>query len=431
MIVFQNPGELDIRGVTMLGINAKEGPSAIGFFGTGLKYALAVLLREEQKVEIWSGTSKFSFRLEAMEFRGKAFQRIIMRDSSGADTPLAFSTEFGKNWRLRDAYRELWSNTMDEQGVIFEERNAPSWALTPAESIHQEAQISGFAPREGQTAICVHGIEFAQTHDKREGEILLPASRKLLYEDSNLEIRLGESNFLYYRGIQVHENKKPFLFTYNIKSSCSLTEDRTLLGGTYHLDSMLSSFVVAHAGEELIESILCCGEQYYESEALNFTYNSRASESFLKAAESSFRRRPTVMNKTALDLMFRLKKSGGEMEYLPAELSSGESERLSDALELMKKLGYDCEGLGYRITVTEHCGQGIMGLALRPAKQIMLAKATLSDEEKLLGTLIEEYVHLRFEVNDSSAAMQNVLINELVRLGYLLSASRGSSDEIF
>jgi len=47
MITFENDGEIDLRAISQFGINVKTGDSPIGFFGTGLKYALAVLMREE------------------------------------------------------------------------------------------------------------------------------------------------------------------------------------------------------------------------------------------------------------------------------------------------------------------------------------------------------------------------------------------------
>ena len=39
MIVFENAGEIDPRLFALIGVNVKESENAIGFFGTGLKYA--------------------------------------------------------------------------------------------------------------------------------------------------------------------------------------------------------------------------------------------------------------------------------------------------------------------------------------------------------------------------------------------------------
>ena len=60
-IYFTNPGEIDIRAVTTMGVNVKEGSSSIGYFGTGLKYAIATLLREGQEIIIHSGLTTYYF----------------------------------------------------------------------------------------------------------------------------------------------------------------------------------------------------------------------------------------------------------------------------------------------------------------------------------------------------------------------------------
>jgi len=48
MIVFENQGEIDLIAFTPFGVNTKETDSPIGFFGTGLKYATAVLTLYEE-----------------------------------------------------------------------------------------------------------------------------------------------------------------------------------------------------------------------------------------------------------------------------------------------------------------------------------------------------------------------------------------------
>ncbi len=116
MITFSNPGKIDIRLITTLGVNVKESDNPIGYFGTGLKYAIAVLLREKQKVEIWSGTERIAFEIRPDTVRGKSFGFIWLGTARSPWQCLGFTTELGKNWTLENAYRELYSNCMDEGG---------------------------------------------------------------------------------------------------------------------------------------------------------------------------------------------------------------------------------------------------------------------------------------------------------------------------
>jgi len=103
-ICFNTPGEIDTRLITTLGTNVKAKDSPIGFFGTGLKYAIAILLREKQTIKIIGPRSTLTFSTQSDEIRGKTFEFIVMQESdaeSGAElrkTQLGFTTELGKNW---------------------------------------------------------------------------------------------------------------------------------------------------------------------------------------------------------------------------------------------------------------------------------------------------------------------------------------------
>ncbi len=54
-VIFRNKGVIDPSSITTFGVSSKENPGAIGFFGTGLKYAIAILLREGCDITIHAG----------------------------------------------------------------------------------------------------------------------------------------------------------------------------------------------------------------------------------------------------------------------------------------------------------------------------------------------------------------------------------------
>lgn len=54
-VIFRNKGIIDPRSITTFGVSSKDSESAIGYFGTGLKYAIAILLREGCKIDIYTG----------------------------------------------------------------------------------------------------------------------------------------------------------------------------------------------------------------------------------------------------------------------------------------------------------------------------------------------------------------------------------------
>jgi len=77
-IVFENAGEIDPQTVALIGVNVKETAGEIGYFGTGLKYAVACLARWGESMTIQSGLAEFTFIAEQTEVRGKPFGVITM-----------------------------------------------------------------------------------------------------------------------------------------------------------------------------------------------------------------------------------------------------------------------------------------------------------------------------------------------------------------
>src|SRR5437867_1027619 len=94
--VFENPGVIDPRSITTFGVSSKDNASkAIGFFGTGLKYAIAILLRNGCGITIYSGGKKYTFGVFKEEIRNDTFQIVTMNN-----VKLGFTTELGKTWEM-------------------------------------------------------------------------------------------------------------------------------------------------------------------------------------------------------------------------------------------------------------------------------------------------------------------------------------------
>ena len=119
MITFKNKGAIDVRAITTFGISSKENDNAIGYFGTGLKYAIAVMLREGVNFSIVTGGKQYEFETRAETVRVDEFNFCFMRaGGTGKFEQLPFTTELGKNWELWQAFRELYCNCTDENGEI-------------------------------------------------------------------------------------------------------------------------------------------------------------------------------------------------------------------------------------------------------------------------------------------------------------------------
>jgi len=83
-IVHITRGLLDIRAFTILGLHAKpKTDTPIGKFGSGLKYAVATLVRLGCRVQVFIGTTEYEFYTKQSDFRGAEFKQLMMRKREG------------------------------------------------------------------------------------------------------------------------------------------------------------------------------------------------------------------------------------------------------------------------------------------------------------------------------------------------------------
>jgi len=103
------------------------------------------------------------------------------------------------------AYRELYTNALDENGYVL--NDVP-------------------VPMPGTTVVSVEGERFLDVYETRWSYFINP-SRRPIYKDSRVEIYEGSNNRIFYRGVAVYKPQMPTAFTYNVLAHCNLTEDRT------------------------------------------------------------------------------------------------------------------------------------------------------------------------------------------------------------
>lgn len=108
-----NNGELDIRLVALMGGTTKSKDKfKIGQFGTGLKYTLAFLYRNNLDFKIFVGTDEVKLHTEKEIIRNETFEIICI---NGQRTSI--TTKMGEDWLAWMIVRELWCNALDEGGA--------------------------------------------------------------------------------------------------------------------------------------------------------------------------------------------------------------------------------------------------------------------------------------------------------------------------
>lgn len=381
VVSFQNAGLIDLRAVRTFGVSAKECDNPIGFFGTGLKYAIAISLRLGCKVTLYRGTERFDFTTKHVDMRSSKFQVVQMNDEE-----LGFTTDLGKTWEAWQAFREVYCNTIDEGGSI----------------------IDGYAdPLPDHTTVVISGQALYSAYLERD-QIILTATPR--WTTPRVQVHDRHNHFAYFRGIRTARIEHHGVMTYNVLSSLDLTEDRTLKN-VYQFYGAVREAVVTSDDEGFIAKFLQAPAESFEAR-LDLDSWTTPSETFLRTLEVVTFRNCT--NNSAL----RLYKKHRRCELSPdaAPLNRVEEIQMQRAVRFCEWAGYRMSD--YEIVVTADLDDRVWGRAYE-GRIYLNRSAFMAGTKIVAGTLIEEYIHLRHSLADESRDLQNHLLNALVSMGEL------------
>jgi hypothetical protein len=384
-ISFQSRGLIDPRCITTIGVSVKETENPIGFFGTGLKYAIAIILRAKGEITIWRGLEPMRFTTHAIEVRGKSVDLVCMNGHE-----LGFTVELGKHWEMWQAFREIYCNTLDEGG---------------------ECNFGMAAPTEGTTTVCVSLRAFAECFSNIEDYIL---KTEAIYPGPVVAFHPGPSAAVFYRTIRVHGalTDKPCFFAPNVLERIDLTEDRTAKD-QWELYRRIAKAILQSKDRRFLERWLTVKPDYAEH-GLDLDWPSlQPSDEFLAVAGDVARDASRSLNPSALKVLTRCTVPPAPVE---ADLMPSEAASLAEAVAFCHALKYPVDE--FKINVVESLGLGILGKADPEARQIMLARRAIQmGDLTCAATLIEEWAHIKHGVKDCSREMQNWLFEQLTRIG--------------
>ena len=371
--IFHTGTTIDPTSWEMLGISAKMKDNAVGCFGTGLSYAVAVLLRLGHGVTIKTEVDEYVFGLEDMDFRGKAFKCVTCNGKK-----LSFTTEYGKNWSCANAYRELVSNTMDEEGI---------WMI--AED-----------PMDHGTSIIIEGDKIIECMENHEDYFV--GNREPIIESSGVNYFEGNGT-IFFRGVKVGtvENAK---YSYEIKTDLSLTEDRTILN-PYQVTQKIGEDITRKIkNKELIRSIITASPENFESK---LDYDWTWSREFEEVARDVWEKSPTKLLASIVKLLRTRLPHVGWINLSPDE---EQQNYIDKAKTLLSKFGYPITA---PIKIIQNDDQLVIAFVYE--KQIYLTqKAFDKGLFYLVTVLLEEHLHTE-GFSDYTRQFQDYLIDELVK----------------
>lgn len=427
-------GEIDERAFSLLGASSKrDDKTKIGFFGSGLKFSLAFMLRKEIKFRVFSGYSEILFTTSEEVFREKSFKRILV---NGKETSL--TTDTASDWSHWSIIREIFSNAIDE--------GESSIKLVKNKNIEELKPIEDF------TTFYIECTEdFQEIVDN--WDLYFSENRKdIVFENiKNDKLYSGGENLLVYRkGIRCHfDEKTKSLFHYDL-SKVEINESRTI-SSEWSLKYGLVELFRKNDNSDVIHRILYNINNYWEK-YLNWdnashvsfsdTWKSKIGDNYLipyenagfwqddmEEMKSNYIILPNSLIE-ALKAQFgesikiigddAVVKGKGDKKIL-TELSKREQHLLDEAIKFLDKGGYKIE---FPIKVARFVRPEVLGLA--ESETIFISdKCFTMGKREIINTIIEENQHLKTGHADETRAMQTDLINLFIgemeeRLGIYL-----------
>lgn len=375
MLYIHSPNAFDETALRIMGLSAKVNDNSIGRFGTGLKYAVAIILRNQGSLTIQRRSAPaITFRTSDAEFRGKSFTGIEMDCGNGWEK-LPFTTDYGRDWDLWKAYRELVSNALDEGGDVTD-------TLTAAETVFE-----------------VEGLD--EPHAQHD-QIFLPESRQMFMRSRNIELDETPSSRVYYRGIYAADAPASLPFRVNILEEVALTEDRTI-ASSYIITRCVKDAILDDMNEHQVESIF--RSRLWDKLQLNINSFDSPSAAFIATARTS----SFVPNNVAAWLSRKNEESN---QFRERQLTASDHRLIEEAMTIVKKLMPDAEQS--ELTFVNKLVDAFGLYDSQSGKCYISAMTFARGRDHLAATIYEELCHKHYGYRDESREFQEHLLQTLI-----------------
>lgn len=404
--VFENDNEIDVNAFRLLGASSKETQSdKIGFWGSGLKYSIAVLLRNNIDIKGFTGNKEIKIATKKTKMRDDEFDVITINKKE-----TGFTTRTGKDWELWFAIREIFANCLDEGGFKRTVSDNPVGEVS-------------------KTRICIELTDQIKAIFSDWDKYFNDLREPLFFSDVGgvkLYRKLGTKGIIYRRGFKVGELENA-LFDYDIKD-IGINESR-VINSFWELDYHLVKFWKYYADKKYVAELLNTPDCHEVK--MNSWYNHG---NFSDVWKEIIGRRIVIPNEVAgfytddlkkphillpQNLAKELKKSfgetmnvkgygdtGEEQGYKFIELGGYERGLVESNVKLLEKYGFNFSGINYKFV--EFLDKDVLGQADLEKNTILISENAIINDT-LLPVIIEEYCHLKSGKDDYTRGFQNYI----------------------
>jgi len=434
-ILIQNDGEIETNSFELIGASTKRDEKGkIGFFGSGLKYSIAYMMRKGIDFKIFSGLNEIKFTTTNEVLKGKDFARICI---NGKET--SYTVTMGPTW-TKDWFvlREIYCNALDEGSCTL---------VRSTENVY---------PSEGKTRIFVELTpELEQV--VHEWDAYFADERTPLFTTADIYTGyLGSEDggiyrqpahvynktggTLYRRGIRVY-NTERLLYDYNL-NHVAINEDRTAKHGptiSYVAIGIFSLF----SDEGYIKSVLRTAEDEkpcFEYQSLSTSdRENEVSDKWIAFSEQNvlvvkeksgkYAQQLVACKKEVFlipSLFARLLKQAhpsitiigmgnvvGDTAFTEIEPTPKMNFLLKEVLKSLGEMKYE---VPFDIDVVEFEDDKTMGHADVPNKKIRIAATTFDmGRREIAMTLMEECEHIKSKSSDETREFQTHIFSQWLK----------------
>lgn len=383
MITFHSPTILPIEAATTMGVSVKESDNAIGKFGTGLKYAIAGVLRLGGTIRMTIAGTPYEFTAVPTDIRGKQFGVVHCNG-----TPCGFTTDLGKHWEPWQLFRELASNALDEGG---------GWSHTPKDAV---------------TVITVRCRE-VEAAGRDEGVFLRDGLPVLVSSAIGATIHEGPSRHYYFRGIRAGAFPTEAPVTVNVTNG-SLSEDRLLDLATVRSELAWAIRSPTTWNREFMRQVIAHGDvgDFWVDNLNPYIIQSIGNDELLAWLDE----RKKAIRHPHIRKAWRTYKESTGGAYAPCDWPHDADELVELGERLCRHVGVDVIPRD-KLFFTRDLADGTMAVTVTATREVWFStKLLMMGRDEFLAGYLEEAVHAMTGLADETRGFQNVFIGLVVRL---------------
>lgn len=413
-VCFENKGEVPLNAFKLLGASSKRSDSSkIGYFGTGLKYAIAVMLKQGIEFKIFSGSKEVKISTRKTKFLDNTVDVMTV---NGEKTSITLDA--GIDWKPWYALREIYSNAIDEDGAMLLNQQPEAKA----------GYTRVFVDAESETLKSIFdnwGAYFTQGRS--------PVFRN---ERGSLFSKLPTvpEYIAYRKGIRVYESRMHSVFDYDLLD-VDINESRVAVY-SWKVDES-SSELLASSNLECVKEFLKLARnnrrsqfREWEDGFWDYTGSYTFSNSWLEALSDSrivpanFAGHYDITETTVIlpdKLIDKLQRRFGDAINLAGNnkdkyvvLESVNKQPLQKMLDVFSRAGFSWEL--DKIDIVKFNDKDLLGQAKDGRVLLSGSLFTPTHKHQIAATLLEEIAHAITGYSDGTREMQNYLFNTITNL---------------